>query len=155
MKIKQSTYENLTHRQRIIASIEAEARQDIQEVKRLIKSCPKKSYSITDPKYSEVMDALMTVALYVECDLRGYALQYVLALNHKSELSDQALQNIANTQTAWHEKLKDMGITPKSMKQATAQNHPTLEVITDFCPPPELEQVKYYRDIIDQYFDNV
>lgn len=155
MKIKPAIYENLTHKQRIIASVEAEARQDIQEVKRLVKSCPKKSYSITDPQYSEVMDALMTVALYVECDLRGHALLYVLALKRDSALSEQYLQNIANTQTAWHEKLKDMGINPKSMKQATAQNHPTLEVITDFCPPPELEQVKYYRHIIDQYFDAI
>ena len=152
MKIKPVIYENLTHRQRIIASVEAAGRQDRQEITRLVKSCAKKNYIQTDAAYSEVMDALMTVALYVECDLRGHALLYVAALNNDSDLSGQALQNIANTQAAWHEKLKDMGINPKIMKQAAAPSHPTIEIIMGFCPEPELEQVKYYRHIIDQYF---
>ncbi len=152
MKIKLAIYENLTHRQRIIASVEAKARNDGDEITRLVKSCAKKNYRQTDTAYSEMMDELMTVALYVECDLRGHALLYVLAINHDSGLSDQALQNIANTQAAWHEKLKDMGITPESMKQAAAPIHPTLETIIGFCPPPELEQVKHYRHIIDQCF---
>lgn len=52
MNIKPQIYESLTPRQRVIASIEALARGDEEEKRRLVKSCPKKSYLQTDTAYS-------------------------------------------------------------------------------------------------------
>ena len=79
-KITTSVYENLTPKQRVVASIEAESRGDAAERKRLIQTCPKVTYRQTDAKFSETMDRLLAAAAGIECELRGHALSFLFAM---------------------------------------------------------------------------
>ena len=79
-KITTSVYENLTPKQRVVASIEAESRGDAAVRKRLIQTCPKVTYRQTDAKFSETMDLLLIAAVAIECELRGHALSFLFAM---------------------------------------------------------------------------
>lgn len=76
--IAQQVYDKLTPRQRIIATIEAEARDDAEEVRRLVKSCPKKTYTMNDANYAEEMQMLLADSMSLECDMSHMAINYLL-----------------------------------------------------------------------------
>lgn len=124
MNIKPVIYENLTTQERIIATLEANARNDEEEKAKLVRTCPKKSYRLTDPAYTNMMDALHDIALVVECDMRGCALNFFMLLwlldnpEYAEEETAERLHNLLpNTlkemmgiQRAWHEFLCEQGI---------------------------------------------
>ena len=139
--IKHSVYENLTPQQRINATIEAMAREDQEEVQRLVKTCPTKTYDHCDLEYMEKMDGLLSMAVAVECDLRGNALSYLVALHIKHETTHQFLQNIADIRAAWRHALEAMGIDPEMMASAALASSPILGLIDGVLPEPEQEQV--------------
>jgi hypothetical protein len=60
MNIKPMIYDNLTIQQRITASTEALMRNDIGELKRLVETCPKKTYTQPDQAFC---DGLMASVL--------------------------------------------------------------------------------------------
>jgi hypothetical protein len=91
-KITTSVYENLTPKQRVVASIEAESRGDAAERKRLIQTCPKVTYSQNDAKFSETMDQLLIAAAGIECELRGHALSFLFAMRNDPKNAHTFLQ---------------------------------------------------------------
>lgn len=148
MQIKPIVYENLTPRQRVIATIEAEARDDQDEVQRLVKSCPKKNYRANDAAYAETLENLMNLALAVECDLRGNALALMtwsfmdeINIEVNDGLAQKLLQNIINTRTAWEKTLQEAGISPESMYKAVPLQSPFFGFIEAVLPDPEPETV--------------
>ena len=136
-KIASSVYENLTPRQRIVACVEAEARCDKEEKRRLIKSCPKKTYVQTDLEFSESMEKLMVLAMAIECDLRGSALGYFAALRIEPKIAPKFLQEISDIRAAWKTTVSKIGVNPKSMKLAGPPASPILEMIDDLVPAPD------------------
>lgn len=50
-------YERLTPEERFRLALEAMARDDEQEMRRLAESCPKKTYAIRDPAFTDLVDA--------------------------------------------------------------------------------------------------
>lgn len=124
MNIKLQIYDNLTPKQRIIASIDAMARGDEEERLRLIKSCPKKSYRLTDSAYSFRIETLQQMAMAVECDMRGLSLDYLgqLLSHEKSEKellpNTSTIQEMLNIREAWHDLLEGQGIEPSAMGKA-------------------------------------
>ncbi len=141
MQIKPIVYENLTPRQRVIATIEAEARDDQEEVQRLVKSCPKKTYRTNDAEFYETLETLMHVTLGVEYELQRNALGFIAGLYLDYGAIDKFLQNIADIQAAWYETLEGMGIEPETMRKATSLTPVIIEAVEELLPDPDPENV--------------
>lgn len=152
MKLKPIVYENLTIRERIIASVEALARGDMDERQRLISTCPKKTVTQTDPAYSDVMERLMFMALAVQCDLRTEAICFQFAIKLE-EPFDIFLQRMADIQAAWHQILEEYGIDPASMDKATRPPHPIVDLLMDLvnAAEPDPEKTKEYKDAMTDF----
>ncbi len=129
MNIKSSVYESLTPRQRVIATIEAEARGDDDEVHRLVDTCPKFTFRQNDTEYSYTMVRLIALKLAIESDIRGYVIGALLSIivEHNDALQ-VFLQDIANTNAAWNETMEVLGIDPASMKKFAPE--PDAAVLT-------------------------
>ena len=136
-KIASSVYENLTPRQRIVACVEAEARCDKEEKRRLIKSCPKKTYVQTDLEFSESMEKLMVLGMAVECDLRECGLGFFVGLRVDPKNAFKFLQNYSDIKAAWKIAVSEMGIDPEIMKKAGPPPSPILEMIDGLVPVPD------------------
>lgn len=150
MKINNRLYENLTPRQRIIATIEAKAREDHNEVDRLISTCPKVSYKGNDVKYADEIEALLSKAYAVEADLRGEALNYLIAMRSAQhcEASDNHIQNIADMKQAWSEVLESYGLDFNKMQGAICARHPALEVLYKKLPDADAEGVEAFKKVV-------
>jgi len=125
MKIKNSVYEGLTPKQRMIATINAQVREDNNELQKLIDTCPKETCLIPDPAYSHTMQFLISLSAAVECDIRGDIIGILLAVISKQDDAISSFaQNISNIQTAWDEVLNSYGIDSKEISKISAPKHP-------------------------------
>ncbi|MGR3343997.1 MAG: hypothetical protein ACU0DI_12370 [Paracoccaceae bacterium] len=106
--ISSQVYKNLKPRQRIIASIEEAARGDETERRRLITSCPKKTYTQNDIEFSEAMETLMGLAMAVEADLRECGLGFFSALRIEPKYAAKFLQEISDIRAAWETTISAM-----------------------------------------------
>ena len=137
MKIRGTVYEALSPRQRIIAAMDAIARDDTAEIARLKSTCPIKSYHQRDAAFSDTMEALFGAGLAVETDLRGAALLWWA--RRDPERDEALLQGMAAIEAAWLALLADMGIT--SPTAAAPPRHPLVSVLLKIAPAPESERV--------------
>ena len=160
-QLSNTLYTSLTPEERIIASIEANARGDENEVQKLIKTCPKKNYTSTDRAYSQRMDYLFTMQITVETDLTQNALNYAvmnfidIEPKKAAFVQEKARQSIIDMQTAWHEFLESKDINPETMeKMAITIRHPYLEIMLD-CPlcEPNQETAQTYKDIFEETYN--
>ena len=168
--IKPIVYESLTPAQRVIASIEALARGDEEEKRRLVTSCPKKTYTMTDAAYSDKMEALLDMAMAVELDMRGCALTFFMLLYLEDNLDHDKheklsalmekvppqIQEIVSIKQAWHNFLEDEGIDPATMDSAYQPlRHFALEWITALADnmdlKPDPETVRKCKDVLKGY----
>ena len=141
-KIASQVYKDLTARQRIIASIEAAARGDETERRRLITSCPKKTYVQTDLEFSESMEKLMVLGMAVECDLRECGLGFFVGLRVDPKNAFKFLQNYSDIKAAWKIAVSEMGIDPEAMKKAGPPASPILEMIDGLVPAPDRKKAE-------------
>jgi hypothetical protein len=142
MNIKESVYESLTPRQRVIATIEAEARGDEAEAQRLRDTCPQYTYRQADAEYSQTMIRIVAYSMAVEADIRGNAIGACMALlmDHDDALK-KFLQNMANIRAAWHGVLEEMGIDPAAIKKFMPPPHIAADVLYDLLPEPDEKTV--------------
>ena len=130
MNIPAKIYANLSTAERIRAAVSALARNDDAELETLKVTCPKKSYLMTDPAYSEGMERLMALAMAVEFDLRTMALDFHMASRQKSpEKIHKAVVESASVNVAWRELLAEMGISCHEMSNAAPPRHPSVKAI--------------------------
>ena len=161
-KLKDKAYYDLSTRERIIASVEASARGDENEIQKLIKTCPRKNYSSTDFSYSKRMDYLFTMQMAVECDITSKTLDYIFAvlammdkdLEKAIYIEEYSIQYITDIYTAWNEFLTDNGINIKTMdKMIDNTRHPYVKNILKRPGEPDRDNIKIFRDILDETFD--
>ena len=138
MNIRGTVYEALSPRQRIIAAMDAIARDDTAEVERLKSTCPISTYRQRDAAFSDTVEALFGTGLAVEADLRGAALWWWM-VRAVPEQGGALLQNMAAIEAAWLALLADMGIT--SPTAAAPPRHPLVVHLLDIAPAPESERV--------------
>jgi hypothetical protein len=136
MNIPDKIYANLSPAERIRAAVSALARNDDAELQTLKVTCPKKTYLMTDPAYSEGMERLTALALAVEFDLRTVALEFLLAsrLNVSESAHDvvtEAIAEAAALDVAWRELLAEMGIPWVEMSEAGPPRHRAVKMILD------------------------
>ncbi len=141
-------YATLTPSQRVIATIEAEARDDQEEVQRLVRTCPKKTYSMNDAAYTDTLQSLISATVAVECDLLSAALTCVLAIKRDANLFNRCAQHMADIHAAWRETLADYGINPDSLAKAAPIRHPILDYLLENTPPPDPEAVKEQKKLL-------
>lgn len=144
--ISTHVYESLTNRQRIIATVEAEARHDAEEVQRLVKTCPKKSYLMTDADFSEGMQSLLIRSMAFECDIADMAIHYLFLSWLKKGDPESLLASMSVVEAAWHEELEDMGIDLAAMAKIGRPRSEVVSFLLDQAPPPDPAKVKALRD---------
>jgi hypothetical protein len=145
MKISDTAYEALSPRQRIIATIDAMARDDTAEIDRLKTTCPIKSYRREDAAFRDVFEGLRGAELAVEADLLSEAL-WLIARHDDPECREATLQTMAAIEAAWLALLSDMGIT--SPAGAAPPRHLLVAVLLENAPEPEPERVAEYYAVL-------
>lgn len=152
MNLKSSLYDALTPIQRIICTIEAEARHDTAEVERLVTSCPKKNYRMNDDVYTDRLSTLMTMALALECHIRGETIGFWIALDReRDEYAQLFLQSIADLQASWHQTLHDFGIDPETMAKAGPPQHGAIDFLSDLMPEPNMDNVRIFCEEMHKF----
>ena len=130
MKIPAEIHARLSASERIRAAVSAMARNDEGELQTLRETCPKKSYLMNDAAYSDGMERLLSLAMAVESDLQGMALNFLLA--SRMEVPDAmqaALAEAAAYDTAWKAFLAELGIDHEEMSKAGPSRHIAVATI--------------------------
>jgi hypothetical protein len=138
MNIRGTIYEALSPRQRIIATMDAIARDDTAEIDRLKTTCPYRVYRQRDAAFIDALEALFGAGLAVEGDLRGAALSWWA--HPVSGRDEQLLQDMAAIEAAWQALLADMGIT--SLTAAAPPRHPLVARLLEIAPEPNSQRVE-------------
>ncbi len=156
MNLKSFLYDTLTPMQRVIATIEAEVRDDMTEVERLVRSCPKKNYTMNEAAYTDRLSTLMIMALAVECDIRGNLICFWIAVTvDQYDCAQLCLQSIADLQAAWHQTLNDLGIDPETMAKAGPPRHGAIEFLSDLMPEPNMDNVRIFSQEMQKFINAV
>ena len=139
MNIHGKVYEGLSNRQRIIAAMDAIARDDTAEVERLKSSSPIETYRQRGIAFSETIRALFGTGLAVECDLTGAALSWWM-VRAIPEQSRELLKEMAAIEGGWQALLGDMGIA--SPIAAAPPRHQMVVLLLKMATEPESKRVK-------------
>lgn len=130
MTIPAEIHARLSASERIRAAVSAMARGDDEELQTLKETCPKKTYLITDPAYSESMERLLALALAVESDLQAMTLNFFLASRGKDhETVHEAIAAAAALEAAWREFLAELGIPCREMQEVGPPRHHAVKAI--------------------------
>ena len=130
MTIPAEIYTRLSASERIRAAVSALARNDEGELQTLKETCPKKSFLMTDPAYSEGMERLLALALAVESDLQAMALDFFLASRLEvPEAVHESVATAAALESAWRELLAELGIPRREMSEAGPPRHHAVKTI--------------------------
>lgn len=142
-RIKDNVYESLTPEQRVIAAVEAMARDDEQEIIRLKDTCPRYNYMITDPAYSETMQEIMAIAVAIQCDKRDALIITLLAhATCHDESLGIGLQKLSNIDALWTKYLDSKGIDRQTMDKVTKDlDREYLDLFLKTCPDPDIDTV--------------
>lgn len=138
--IPATVYEQLTPKQRVVAYVEALARADDAEQRRLVNSCPRRAYGQMDRRFTDAMETLMDMAMAVEADLKECALRFFVLFRVDPKESVGFLQDFANIRAAWKMTLTAMGIDEEAMLLAGPPSSPVFELIEALVPEPQLEE---------------
>jgi len=104
------------------ATISAIARGDDVERDKLGRTCPKIAYRIPDPEYSDKLVRLQDLALGIECELRGCAIDFQFSDDDPDE-QDAAIGMAQSIAVAWEKYLLECGIDPEEMDKASPKRH--------------------------------
>jgi len=146
-KFNHNLLEHLTAKQRISLSFEAQAREDEAEFQRLADTCPRKIYSGPDLAFHKSWDAIISLSIATECDLRGYALSWLIAVRAKDyETARQILEKMQAVNLAWVNLLREVGLSDKAIQAARPEQHYTVKHLLGLIqeeaePDPEMLKV--------------
>jgi hypothetical protein len=128
MTISTQIYANLSPIERIRAAVSATARDDHAELQILKDTCPKKTFLMTDPAYSEGMERLFSLVLVLELDLASYALDFQTARLRQGmkrcDIQECALKATASLVAAMDQLFEEMGLDPQAIAKSSPPRHP-------------------------------
>ena len=139
MNILGKIYEGLSLSQRVIAAMDAIARDDTAEIERLKLTSPIKTYRERGIAFSGTMKALFAIGMAVECDLRGAALSWWM-VRTIPEQSRELLQEMAAIEGGWQALLADMDIA--SPTAAAPPRHQMVVLLLKMATEPKSDRVK-------------
>lgn len=146
-----SLYQKLTVRERIIATIVAEGRSDNAEVRRLVSSCPKQAYQITDPAFSDTMQSLSYASMALEADLRGLALRYFIYLYMKHPEAEEHLQDMVDMRAGWLALLEELGVPANAVGSFGAPMDPVVRSLLDKGLEPDAASARAYKESLSAF----
>ena len=129
-QIKPLVYKSLTAKQRVIATLAAEARGDEAEIERLCDTCPQYTYRMMDGEYIHTYQTLITIGMTIECDYRGFALGFAVSKWQEHGDSFLFLSKMKTLRDAWREVLTTHSIEYDTMEQVLK---PIRNPMVDFC----------------------
>lgn len=138
MKIGNQVYETLTPEQRLVAMVEASGRDDENEMRRLVTSCPRKNYSQPDAAFMDEWEALVSKTLALELDLMHKVINILFFLLRKENkihmfLAD-AVADLAAMDEATTRWAETKGISRGSWEKFRPKRHPAAKALLDLCP---------------------
>ncbi|MEW9920018.1 hypothetical protein AB2B41_10405 [Marimonas sp. MJW-29] len=136
-KIGPKVYESLSPRQRAVAYIEALARQDVPEQQRLLRTCPKVTVVLIDPRFTDIVERVMAMAVAKEADLRDCMIEWLLAIRIDPKSARGSLQRFSNVERAWKLVLDSIGIDEQVMAIAGPPPSPYFESFERLLPEPD------------------
>jgi hypothetical protein len=149
MNIPTEIYAGLSPLERIRAAVSAEARKDDAELKTLKDTCPKRTFTMTDPDYSEAMVKLYHLMLGVELQLAECAFDFNLSSRlegaQKLSLQQSSLESAASIVEAWDKLMAEMGIDPDEIAKNGPPRHFVVKAIiqvADGEAVPELVEIQ-------------
>lgn len=117
--ISSAIYETLTPQQRISATLDAMAREDEDECKRLTMTCPRKTYDQPDAEYTDGMDHILLAHMSAECDIRQQIIYFLTSMIVGSDKAENFLKNVEMMRKGWDEFFRKKGISPDTMRKIT------------------------------------
>lgn len=147
MKIRDKFYETLTIKQRIALALEATARGDDTEKEKLVKTCPKKTYTQNDDDFVQPIEKFFDMALAVECDIRENLLMYSLTRELEMEEGQVFLQRVSNLKEAWKQFASSYGIKEESIGQLKLPESDYMHIVRFALPEAETEVVNKYCNV--------
>ena len=135
MNIHGKIYEGLSPRQRVIAAMDAIARDDTAKIDQPDQDLP----SARGIAFSETMKALFAIGMAVECDLRGAALSWWM-VRTIPEQSRDLLQEMAAIEGGWQALLADMDIA--SPTAAAPPRYQMIVLLLKMVTEPKSGRVK-------------
>ncbi len=136
-KINDKLYSELTHLERVQASIAGIVRDDASELSKLSQTCPKVNYKQNHAEYADSMDALLEIMTCIESDLKGAVIDYLIAQKADNrEQKQKALQSLANLEDGRKRILKKIGLDDDTIQRFDCGRHGAVDVLLKFAPPP-------------------
>ena len=102
----------------MVASIEAEARTDEAEVKRLIQTCPKIHCTQNEYAYADTMATLFQLDLLMQRNLLEIIVYYYCIRNKDVETAIKWAKKAATYEEAWRQVIEDLGISYEAFRNA-------------------------------------
>lgn len=142
-KVPPKIYQGLSPKQRTIAWIEAAARADEEEKKRLVRTCVKREYLQRDLRFTRAIDDLMNLALSVEADRKELLIRWLISVQVNPTASFDLLRELASVNEAWRLVLVEVGIDPAAMEKVGPPSSPWFEQLEPLLPKPDIELSKH------------
>ena len=143
-------YQALSAPERVLASIEAEARGDTQELHRLKETAPRKVYEQVQAEYVNTMMELTTIVIALEHDMLAQALTHEIANrtgNH--EMAERAMQTIANLEHGRLHIFHELGVSKEIADQYGPPRHPVLEYLVSISPEPNERHLMENKNLMN------
>ncbi|EJZ58454.1 hypothetical protein I1A_002782 [Pseudomonas fluorescens R124] len=121
-------YSKIETRERVRLTIEAMARKDFKEVKKLMDSSPLERVEVHDLEYLNTARMLPRVAALFELEMRGLALSVQVS---KDQPSLMAQMNAAKV--AWWAFCADYGVEPEVLIETAGGHHPVVKQLLGWC----------------------
>ena len=138
MQIKQSTYDQLSPQQRMVATFEALSRSDQEEANRLFESCPMKRYRMTDSEYTDLHNRVLDQMLIIEYKLLSLSLWILheerLGTEKSIKFVEILRQKMANIQAGWEALLEELGLRIEIIEGQFIDRSPILELVMARLP---------------------
>ena len=151
MNIKSLCYESLNARQRVIAAIEAEQRNDWEEIARLQRTAPRKSYRMIDADVADAISAIHLGSVAFSLDIANQTVNLCLWLNEDGgPAREDILQTISALQEAKVQFLGRYGIPRETAASYGPALHHLSEVALRVAPEPDPERVAEILLAIDE-----
>ena len=147
MKIKPDVYGALNPKQRAIATLQAYGRKDESEAANLIRSCPKRGYTMNEQGFHEYMQGVFYLSVALEGDILHQLLLF--AWFEHDEFRDRAKV----ISVAWFQMLNDLGLDAAASKEIGAHRYELVDALLARVPEPDPERVAVFRGLLEKLLE--
>lgn len=145
MKLNNNLYKNLTTKQRITLILEAIAREDKEEKRRLILSTPKKSYTMPDAIVTDTIGLFFNICMAVNCEIKETLLLIAMSKEGKLiKIEKNLLQKVSNLQEGLNRFVLNFGVTQEAVNSLIIAPSAYINLIADKIPEPQEAQTQKY-----------